>query len=62
MEGRAEAQRAAALKVLESRGIAVSAPLSELLAQREGVSERLIDAALACRDEETFLRLLAERS
>ena len=62
MEGRAEAQHAAALKVLESRGIAVSAPLSKRLAQRAGASERLIDAALACRDEEDFLRLLAERS
>ena len=60
--GRAEAQRAAALKVLESRGIAVSTPRFERLAQGEGVSERLIDAALACRDEEDFLRRLAGRT
>ena len=58
-EGRAEALRASALQVIESRGIAVSASLSGRLAAMEGVSERLVTAALACRDEEDFLRLLS---
>ena len=58
-EGRAEALRASALQVLESRGISVSASLSERLAAMEGVSERLVTAALACRDEEDFLQLLS---
>ena len=56
--GRAEAQRANAL-VLKVRGIPVSASLAEQLAQMEGDSERLVDAALACRDEADFLRLVA---
>ena len=56
---RAEALRASALQVLESRGIAVSASLSGRLAAMEGVSERLVAAALACRDEEDFLQLLS---
>ena len=59
VEGRAEALRASALQVLESRGISVSASLSERLAAIEGVSDRLVAAALACRDEEEFLRLLS---
>ncbi len=58
-EGRAEALRASALQVIESRGIAVSASLSGRLASMEGVSERLVTAALACRDEEDFLQLLS---
>ena len=58
-EGRAEALRASALQVLDSRGISVSASLSERLAAIEGVSDRLVAAALACRDEEDFLRLLS---
>ena len=58
-EGRAEALRASALQVLDSRGISVSASLSERLAAMEGVSDRLVAAALACRDEEDFLRLLS---
>jgi hypothetical protein len=45
--------------VLDSRGISVSASLSERLAAIEGVSDRLVAAALACRDEEEFLRLLS---
>ena len=56
-EGRAEALRASALQVLESRGISVSASVSERLAAMEWVSERLVAAALACRDEEDFLQL-----
>ena len=61
-KGRAEALCASALLVLESRGMAVSASLSERLAKLEGVSEHLVDTALACRDEKDFLhRLLARR-
>ena len=56
-EGRAEAQRANALKVLQARGVAVSASRFERLAAMPGVAERLMDAALACRDEAEFLRL-----
>ena len=58
-EGRAEALRASVVRVLEARGISVSATVCERLAAREGVSERLIDAAVACRNEEDFLRLLS---
>ena len=40
----------------------MSASLSERLAKLEGVSEHLVDTALACRDEKDFLhRLLARR-
>ena len=56
MEGRAEAHRASALKVLAARGVSVSASLPERLAEIGGDPERLVDAALACRDEEDFLR------
>ena len=59
--GRAEARRADALKVLTSRGIAVPASLSERLADLEDVSERLVDAALECRDQDDFLRRLSAR-
>ena len=59
--GRAEVQRASALKVLKARGIAVSASLSERLAATAGDSERLVDAALACRDEDDFLRRVSAR-
>ena len=58
-EGRAEALRASALQVLRSRDIPVSASLSERLAEMGGVSEHLVDAALQCRDEEHFLRLVS---
>ena len=58
-EGRAEALRASALQVLASRGISVSTSLPERLAAMQGVSERLVTAALACRDEEDFLQLLS---
>ena len=60
-EGRAEAQRASALQVLKSRGVAVSASLAVRLAEMEGVSEHLIAAALECRDEEHFVQLLSAR-
>ena len=58
-EGRAEALRASALQVLRSRDIPVSASLSERLTEMGGVSEHLVDAALQCRDEEHFLRLVS---
>ena len=61
VHGRAEARRADGLKVLRSRGIAVSASLSERLADLEDVSERLVDAALECRDQDDFLRRLSAR-
>ena len=57
-EIRAEAHRANALKVLKARGVSVSASLSDRLAELRGDSERLVDAALECRDEEDFLRRL----
>ena len=60
-EGRAEAQRANALKVLKARGISVSPSLSERLAEMAEGSERLLDAALECRDEEHFLRVVSAR-
>ena len=60
-ESRAQALRASALQVLKARGIAVSASLSERLAELDEVSERLIDAAVACRDEPDFLRLVLAR-
>ena len=60
-EGRAEAQRATALQVLKSRGVAVSASLAMRLAEMEGVSEHLVAAALECRDEEHFVQLLLAR-
>ena len=56
--GREEACRASALRVLESRGVSVSPTLAVRLAELEGVSEQLVDAALECRDEEHFLQLL----
>ena len=56
-----EAWRASALRVLESRGVPVSPALAVRLAELEGVSEHLVDAALECRDEEHFLQLLAAR-
>ena len=56
--GREEACRASALRVLESRGVSVSPTLAVRLAELEGVSEHLVDAALECRDEEHFLQLL----
>ena len=57
--GHAEALRASVLQVLQARGITVSPDVTERLAAREGVSERLIDAAVACHDEEDFLRRLS---
>ena len=60
-ESRAEAQRASALQVLKSRGVAVSVSLSARLAEMEGVSEHLVAAALECRDQGHFVQLLSAR-
>ena len=61
-EGRVDAARAAVLQVLETRGLRVSAMLSRRLAVLENLSnEALVRAALECRDEADFLRLLTER-
>ena len=62
-EGRKEGTRAAVLQVFESRGIPVSASLPGRLAEMEEDSAAvLVHAALACRDEEDFLRLVWRRS
>ena len=60
-ESRADAQRASALQVLKSRGVAVSVSLSARLAEMEGASEHLVAAALECRDQEHFVQLLLSR-
>ena len=58
-DGREEGMRAAVLHVFESRGIPVSASLPERLAEMEEVSAAaLVHAAMECRDEQDFLRLV----
>ena len=58
-QGRLETQRAAVLQVFRTRGLPVSAALPRRLAELEGVSTAaLVQAALECRDEADFLRLL----
>ena len=58
-EGRIEMTRTAVLHVLKSRGMAVSAALSGRL---QGVSvAALVQAALQCRDEADFLRLIRRK-
>ena len=53
----------AVLQVFESRGILISAPLPERLAEMGPVSNAaLVHAAMECRDEEDFLRLALRRS
>ncbi|MDE0025657.1 MAG: Uma2 family endonuclease [Spirochaetaceae bacterium] len=62
VEGRVEALTAAVLQVFETRGVPVSAALPRRLAELEGVSaEDLVRAALECRDEADFLRLVGDR-
>ncbi len=61
-EGRVEALTAAVLQVFETRGVPVSAALPRRLAELDGVSaEDLVRAALECRDEADFLRLVRDR-
>ena len=56
-EGRVEGAHATVLQVLKSRGISVSASLSQGMAKAGDPSrEVLVNAALACRDETDFLR------
>ena len=59
--GRAEAQRTSALQVLESRGVAVSASLSDRLAALPEAADHLVAEALECRDEADFLRRVSAR-
>ena len=62
-EGRKEGMRVAVLQVLESRGIPVSASFPERLAEMEAASTTtLVRAAMECRDERDFLRLVRRRS
>ena len=62
LEGRMEAQRAAVLQVLGTRGLTVSAAFPRRLAELEGVSTTvLVQAALECRDEADFLHRLTDR-
>ena len=59
VEGRVEALTAAVSQVFKTRGVPVSAALPRRLAKLEGVSaEDLVRAALECRDEADFLRLV----
>ena len=59
VEGRVEALTAAVSQVFKTRGVPVSAALPRRLAELEGVSaEDLVRAALECRDEADFLRLV----
>ena len=60
LEGRLETQRTAVLQVFKTRGLPVSAALPRRLGQLPAVStEALVQAALECRDEPDFLRLVA---
>ena len=62
VEGRQETQTEAVLQVFTSRGLPVSAALRRRLAEWEGVSTAaLVQAALECRDEPDFLRLVHAR-
>ena len=59
VEGRQETQTEAVLQVFTGRGLPVSAALRRRLAEWEGVSTaELVQAALECRDEPDFLRLV----
>ena len=61
-EGRIEMTQTAVLHVLKSRGMAVSAALSGRLADLQGVPvAALVQAALQCRDEADFLRLVRRK-
>ena len=58
-ETRIETRREAVLHVLKSRRLPVSAALSQRLSEQQDVATAaLIQAALQCRDETDFLRLI----
>ena len=62
-KGRAELLIEAVLQVFEARGLPVSEALPGRLAELERVSAAvLMQAALQCRDERHFLRLLSDRA
>ena len=62
LEGRLETQSTAVLQVFKTRGLPVSAALPRRLGQLPAAStEALVQAALECRDEADFLRLVAQR-
>ncbi len=61
-QGRRETRTEAVLQVFTSRGLPASATLRRRMAELEGVSTgALVQAALECRDEPDFLRLVHER-
>ena len=61
-EGRAETRRMAVSQVFKTRGLPVQATLPRRLTELAGVStEDLVQAALECRDEAHFLRLVGDR-
>ena len=61
-EGRTEAQRDAVLQVLKLRGLSMSAAFPRRLAEfRAASTAALVHAALECRDEAHFLRLLRQQ-
>ena len=60
-EGRTEAASAAVLQVFKARGLRVSAALPRRLRELEEIATAaLVQAALDCRDEADFLRLMPE--
>ena len=60
-EARAETQRDAVLQVLKLRGLPVSAAFPRRLAEfRAASTGALVQAALECRDEADFLRLIRQ--
>ena len=62
MEGRVETYAEVVSQVFKSRRLPVSAALPRRLAELEGISTAaLVQAALECRDEADFLRLVANR-
>ena len=61
-EGRRETRTEAVLQVFTSRGMPASAALRRRMAELDGVSTgALVQAALECRDEPDFLRLVHKR-
>ena len=61
-QGRRETRAEAVLQVITSRGLTASAELRRRMAELDGVSTgALMQAALECRDEQDFLRLVHGR-